>query len=105
AEASGVGGKGFGEAAKPGGLANVLTCPAIRIVAATIVLSACLVAYDTARSVAETEERAQLIAALAAAQLAETTPRDVSGAPIAIPPALADGLHMVVSDARGAVLF
>ncbi|RDE10445.1 hypothetical protein DVH29_00380 [Pelagibacterium lacus] len=105
AEASGVGGTGFGGAAKPGGFANALTRPAVQIAAAAILLSTCLVAYDMARSVAETEERAQLIATLAAAQLAETAPRGVSGAPIAIPPALADGLHMVVSDAGGAVLF
>lgn len=105
AESSGVSDKGFGGTA--GGVfqrasASSFPAPVLLVLVATLASAGFFVGNDIARSHAELEERAQLVAALAAAQI---EPGQFSTASPTIPPALSDGTHFAVLARTGEVLF
>jgi two-component system cell cycle sensor histidine kinase PleC len=105
AETSGVSGKGFG-----GGSnlfqrilsARNLSAPVLLTLAGILVSAGVFVGSDIVRSQAELEERAQLVAALAAAQI---KPGPFTAGVPTIPPVLSDGAHFAILTESGDVLF
>ena len=109
AETSGVSEKGFG-ALPTGTAARIFTLPELSVPALaalviTFASAASFLAYDIVRTEADHKDRAELVAQLAATQISPERIASLSEQAIAIPPALAGGAHLAVSDSDGAVLF
>jgi two-component system cell cycle sensor histidine kinase PleC len=109
AETSGVSDKGFG-----GGASSLfqrilsasnLPAPVLLTLVATVVSAGFFVGNDIVRSQAELEDRIQLVAALAAAQIEPGSLSASLSATPAIPPALSDSTHVAVLTEAGDVLF
>ena len=109
AETSGVSDKGFG-----GGESSLfqrilsasnLPAPVLLTLVATVVSASFFVGNDIVRSQAELEDRVQLVAALAAAQIEPGSLFASPSATPAIPPALSDNTHVAVLTEAGDVLF
>jgi len=109
AETSGVSGKGFGKAAA-GFSRHRLTLtdpalPALIILVAAVVAALCFIAWDIARTKADIEDRARLIANLAATRIAIDPLEDLSPGALAVGLALDDSIGLAVHDRDGAVMF
>ncbi|SDG36280.1 PAS domain-containing sensor histidine kinase [Pelagibacterium luteolum] len=104
AEASGVSGKGFGSAKLQRTPPLAISASTVLIVLFTLTAGGCFIAYDVARSINDTRERAHLIATMAAAHI-EAVGSEIQPDAISIPPALAEDFHLSLADAEGTIIF
>jgi len=109
ADTSGVSAKGF-EAAPNGASGWMLALPQVSfptlaVLIVTIASAGCFLAYDIVRTEADLRERAELVAALAAAQIDPEQLDTLSDETITIPPALAGDAHVEVRDEDGTLVF
>src|SRR5690554_5455778 len=109
AETSGVSDKGFGKAAA-GSPRQRLTLtdtafPALAVLIAAVVAALCFIAWDIARTKADIEDRARLIANLAATRIAVDPLDGVSPGAMAVGLALDDSIGLAVHDRDGLLMF
>lgn len=109
AETSGVSAKGF-ERGAGSFVQRILTVgnlpvPTVLALVASLAAAGFFVGNDLARSQADLEDRAQLVAALAATQIAPSQLEILPATMPSVPPGLSEGTHIAVLDEDGAVVF